>query len=195
MPITRKQKKARKSGETEILSDIENLDMLRGKHLERARSEFSDLIRGHDSPNYNAPVNDEEDSYPNSMENRSSNSANYGHNPAGTNSSADFNRLSGELNLRISREMVEVMNSVSVQIQRAIYDAISNQVLPQIQIALRTGSGQMTQKGWNVSAERPERNSEYNPVRKSGVVQGMSLSVIVSMTKMQTVLTTPSFVF
>ena len=39
--------------------------------------------------------------------------------------------------------MDEVMNSVSVQIQRAINDALSNQVLPQIQKALRPGSGQM----------------------------------------------------
>ena len=54
----------------------------------------------------------------------------------------------------------KVMNSVSVQIQRAINDAISNQVLPQIQNALRAGSGPVTQKRWNVSAERPERVTE-----------------------------------
>ena len=54
------------------------------------------------------------------------------------------------------------MNSVSVQIQRAINDAISNQVLPQIQNTLRTGSGPMKQTGWNVSTERPERNAENN---------------------------------
>ena len=106
MPTTRKQKKARKSREAEMLSDIENIDiMLRGNHLERERSEFSDPIRGPDSSNYNAPENNGEDSYPNSRENISSDSANYGHNSAGTDSSAEFNRLSGELNLRISREM------------------------------------------------------------------------------------------
>ena len=78
------------------------------------------------------------------MENISSNNADNGHNSAGTNSSAEFNRLSGVLNLRISREMDEVMNSVCVQIQRAIKDAILNQTLPQIQNALRAGSGPMT---------------------------------------------------
>ena len=98
--------------------------------------------------NYSALEGNEEDSYPNPVENRSSNSANYGHNPAGTDSSAEFNRLSGELNLRISREIGEVMSSVSAQIQRAINDAISNQVLSPIQNALKAGSGQMTQKGW-----------------------------------------------
>ena len=68
--------------------------------------------------------------------------------------------MSSELISRISREMDEVMNSVSVQIQRAINDAISNQGLPQIQNAITAGSGHVTRKGWNVSAERPETNSE-----------------------------------
>ena len=116
--------------------------------------------------NYSALEGNEEDSYPNSVENKSSNSANYGHNPAGTDSSAEFNRLSGELNLRISREIGEVMSSVSAQIQRAINNAISNQVLSPIQNALKAGSGQMTQKGRNVSAGRPECNSEDNPSQK-----------------------------
>ena len=58
--------------------------------------------------------------------------------------------------------MDEIMNSVSVQIQRAIIDAINNQVLPQIQNALRAGSGTVTQKGGNVSVERPERITEDN---------------------------------
>ena len=56
--------------------------------------------------------------------------------------------------------MDEMMNSVSVQIQRAINDAISNQVLPQIQNAIMAGSGRVTQKGWNVLAEGPEINTE-----------------------------------
>ena len=53
-----------------------------------------------------------------------------------------------------------MMNSVSVQIQRAINDAISNQVLAQIQSAITAGSGHTTRKGWNVPAERPDTNSE-----------------------------------
>ena len=52
------------------------------------------------------------------------------------------------------------MNSVSVQIQRAINDAISNQVLPQIQNVIKAGSGQMIKNGWDVPSERPEVNSE-----------------------------------
>ena len=76
------------------------------------------------------------------------------------NSSAEINRLSSELNSRISREMDEMMNSVSAQIQRAIRDAISTQVLPQIQNVIMAGSGHGTRKGWDVPPERPELNSE-----------------------------------
>ena len=88
------------------------------------------------------------------------NSADLGRNSTGASSSAEFNRLSGELNSRISREMDEMINSVSVQIQRAISDAISNQVLPQIQNALKAGPGHVTQKGWNLPGERPEYIAE-----------------------------------
>ena len=49
-----------------------------------------------------------------------------------------------------------MMNSVSVQIQRAISNAISTQVLPQIQNAIMAGSGPRTRKGWDVPSETPE---------------------------------------
>ena len=56
--------------------------------------------------------------------------------------------------------MDEMMNSVCAQIQRAISDAISTQVLPQIQNVIMAGSGHVTKKGWDVPSERPELNSE-----------------------------------
>ena len=121
--------------------------MLGGNHLETEESEYSDSSRRPGSQSYNVPKSYGENQYPNSRENRSSISADYGHKSAGTDSSTEFNILSGNLNLRISREMDEMMNSVSVQIQRAIKDAISSQVLPQIQNALRARSGPLTQKG------------------------------------------------
>ena len=52
------------------------------------------------------------------------------------------------------------MKSFSVQIQRAINDAISNQILPQIPNAFKARSGQTTQKGWDVPTERPEYDTE-----------------------------------
>ena len=53
-----------------------------------------------------------------------------------------------------------MMNSMSVQIQRAISDAISTQVLPQIQNVMMAGSRHGTRKGWDVPPERPELISE-----------------------------------
>ena len=73
--------------------------------------------------------------------------ADFDRNSATANSSAEINRLSSELNSRISKEMDEMMNSVSVQIRRAINDAVSNEVLPQIQNAVMAGPGHMTKKG------------------------------------------------
>ena len=104
--------------------------------------------------------NNEEDLYLNHREVGFGNDANPGQNSTSANSNAELNRSSSELNSRISREMDEMLNSVNTQIQRAISDAISNQVLPQIQNVLRVGSGHLTQNRWNVPAERPEVNPE-----------------------------------
>ena len=63
------------------------------------------------------------------------------------------------------------MTSVSDQIQRAISDAISTQVLPQIQNVVMAGSGHGTRKGGDVLSERPELNSEVqrNPNAKNNL--------------------------
>ena len=87
-------------------------------------------------------------------------SADLGRNSAEANSLAEINRLSSELNSRISREMDEMMNNVGTQIQRAINEAINNQVLPQIQNVIMAGSGRETRRGWEVPVERPEENAE-----------------------------------
>ena len=129
MPTTRKQKKARKSRGLEILSDIENLDIMLGENhfneTERDESLDSASVRRPDSVKSNNLENESGGSYSNHM---NSNAVN-GQNSADVSSQDEINKLSSELNSRISREMDE-MNSVSVQIQRAISDAISNQVLP-----------------------------------------------------------------
>ena len=128
------------------MSDIENLDvMLDGNHFDREEREDSLLARRPESASRNASDN-KESPHLDTRENRSGNSTDRGHNYTGASSNAEFNKVSGELDLRISREMDEMMNSVSVQIKRAIYDAISNQILPQIQNAFKAGPGQMTQK-------------------------------------------------
>ena len=164
MPTTRKQKEARKSRGLEILSDIENLDIMLGENFcnetERDESLDSASVRRHDSVLSNNLENEGGSSYSNHMNSNTRTNAVNGQNSADVSSQAEINKLSSELNSRISREMDEMMNSVCVQIQRAINDAISNQVLPQIQNVILAGSGRVTTKGWDVSAERPEINPE-----------------------------------
>ena len=92
----------------------------------------------------NASEKIEETIHLDTRENRSGNSANHGQKSACTSSKAEFNRLSGELNSRISRQMDEMMNSVTVQIHSAISDFINNQILPQIQNAIKAASGHVT---------------------------------------------------
>ena len=164
MPTTRKQKKARKSRGLEILSDIENLDNMLGENdfneTERDESLDSTSVRRHESVWSNNLENEGGGSYSNHRNSYVGTNADYGQNSADVSSHAEIKKLSSDLNSRISREMDEMMNSVSVQIQRAINDAISNQVLPQIQNVILAGTGRVTRKEWDVSAERPEINPE-----------------------------------
>ena len=89
--------------------------------------------------------NNEENLYLNHAEMRPGNSADLGQNSTSANSNVEIIRYSSELNSRLSRKMDEMMKSVNTQIRKAISDAISNQTLPQIQIALKAGSGHVTQ--------------------------------------------------
>ena len=131
--------------------------MLGERHSERNQSLDSNLARRSESTNSNLFENNEENFYLNPKEIGSSNNAGLGQNSTSANSSAEINRLSSEINSRISREMDEMINSVSVQTKRALNDAISSQVIPN---AIMAGSGHMTQKGWNLPAEGPETNTE-----------------------------------
>ena len=173
MPTTRKQKKARKSRGLEILSDIENLDIMLGENhfndTGRDGSLDGTSIRRQESITSNNLENEEMNLYSDHRNLRVGTSAGYDQNSASIDSQAEINKLSSELNSRISREMDEMMNSVSSQIQRAISDAIHNQVLPQIQNVIMAGSGQETRRGWERSDEGPEGYSEvqYNAKAKT----------------------------
>ena len=164
MPTTRKQKIAKKSRGLEMLSDIENIDIMLGENhfnaKERESSLNSNLPRRSRSFASNESENETENVGRNQRNDHSRTNIEYDQNSVTANSSAEINRFSSELNSRISREMDEMMNSVSVQIQRAISDAISTQVLPQIQNVMMAGSGHGTRKGWDIPSERPELKSE-----------------------------------
>ena len=134
--------------------------MLGETHSERNESVNNNSARRPDSATSDMFGNNEENWYLNHAEMRTGNSAEFGQNSKSANSNVGINRLSSELNSRLSREMDEMMNSVNTQIQRAISDAISNQILPELQNALRAGSGHVTQNRWNVPVEIPEINPE-----------------------------------
>ena len=144
--------------------DIENLDIMLGENhfdtVEKEESLNSSFARRPESANSNNFENDAENRLLNPGVINSCVDADFDRNSATANSSAEVNRLSSELNTRIFMEMNEMMNSVSVQIQTANNDAISNQVLPEIQNAIMAGPGHRTKKGWNVPAERRETNPE-----------------------------------
>ena len=164
MPTTRKQKKARKSRGIEMLSEIENLDIMLGENQfgrnERDESISSNRARRPESTFGDEFENNDENTQLDEREVGFGTSADFGRNSTGGNSSAEINRLSSELNSRLSIELDEMMSSVNTQIQRAISNAISGQILPQIQSVLNAGSGQSTLDKWNVPSERPGMNSE-----------------------------------
>ena len=161
-----------------MLSDIENLDIMLGENhfdtREREGSLNRNLPRGSRSFASNESENEDGNMSRNQRISNSRVNAEFDHNSATGNSSAEINRLSSELNSRISREMDEMMNSVNVQIQRAISDAISTQVLPEIQNVIMAGSGHGTKKYWDHPSERPEpipevqRNSNIKNTLRNG---------------------------
>ena len=147
-----------------MLSDIENRDIMLGEihfnRTERDGSLDSTSVRRHESVMSNNLDGGEENPYSNHRNPNVRSNANYGQDSADMNSQAEINKLSSELNSKISREMDEMMSNVSSQIQRAINEAISTQVLPQIQNVTMAGSGSVTKRGWDIPVERPEINTE-----------------------------------
>ena len=182
MPTVRKQKsKSQKSQEAEMLSDLGKMDMMLGSDLfEREDSEFGYSARRPESPIYDALVDHSTNSHSNSGANEIRRFAGNGQNSGAIDSSSVMYRLLGELNQRLTQVMNGLINSVTLQIQRAISEAINEQVLPQNQASLMSGSGQMPPKGWNFPTERPEWNLDQKELStaRSEVVHGTSSPII-----------------
>ena len=105
MPTTRKQKKASKSREVDMLSDIENLEvMLGGNHLARDESEISNHGSRPESPSYDTLLNQNGNSHHNSHETVNRTFAQNGQSSREADSGSEFNRLSGVLNRRITED-------------------------------------------------------------------------------------------
>ena len=127
MPSTRRQKaKARKSRELDMMSDIDNLDiMLRSAGEYPIERDLADAI--------------EQSSVQGDTEDNGYHRGNYGNfaqenEPIGRNDvRQSFETFSNEFNLRLSQEMDSMMSMVHNQINSAINTAISERVIPEIE--------------------------------------------------------------
>ena len=87
-----KKSQARKSRETDMLSDIENMDIMLGSnHFEREESEHSNSVPRPESPSYNALSNHDLNSHSNSRENESRGFTGNGQNSREVHSNSEIN--------------------------------------------------------------------------------------------------------
>ena len=144
-----------------MLSDTENQDVLLcGNHSGRDESDISNHDRRPESPQCDTLLNQSTYSHLKSHEAEIRTYAQNGQSPRDADSGSDFNRLSGDLNQRTTREMSDFMSTMSSQIQRARNKAISDQILPQIQATLKSGQGHVPERRWENPARRLECRSE-----------------------------------
>ena len=126
MPSTRRQKaKARKSREMDMMSDIDNLDVMLGNGSENPiERELADAIE-----QSSVQGNYEGNEYQRNIYNFIQENEPMGHNEV----RQSFETFTNEFNLRLSHEMDSMMSMVHNQINRAISTAISERVIPEIQ--------------------------------------------------------------
>ena len=127
MPSTRRQKaKTRKSREMDMMSDMDNLDVMLGNGsenpIERELTEAIEQSSVRSDSEANLYQRDE-------YRNFSHENSEYRQNDV----RQSFETFSNEFNLRLSQEMDSMMAMVHSQINRAISTAISEKVLPEIQ--------------------------------------------------------------
>ena len=127
MPSTRRQKaKARKSREIDILSDIENMDVMLGNgdgnliERELADAIEQSSVQGDIESNMHSRDQYASFTYENNL-------------PRQCDVRQSFETFSNEFNLRLSQEMYSMMSMMNSQINRAINTAIAEKVIPEIQ--------------------------------------------------------------
>ena len=127
MPSTRRQKaKARKSREMDMMSDMDNLDVMLGNGssnpIERELTEAIEQSSVRSDCEANLYQRDEYRNFSHENSECRQNDVRQ-----------SFETFSNEFNLRLSQEMDSMMAMVHSQINRAISTAISEKVLPEIQ--------------------------------------------------------------
>ena len=135
MPSTRRQKtKTRKSRDADLLSDIENLDVMLGSpHFGDIEGDIRD---GFEDRNERQSTSQENEIR---SENRSD-----GHmHPSVTeNIERRFENMTSEMKTRLSQEKDGLMFSLNTQIQRALDSAVNSQLIPQIQSSIRAATSE-----------------------------------------------------
>ena len=155
MPSTRRQKaKARKSREMDMMSDIDNLDVMLGNGSENPiERELADAIeqssvqRDYEGNEY------QRNNYSFVQENEPMRHNEVRH---------SFETFTNEFNLRLSQEMDSMMSVVHNQINRAISTAISERVIPEIQniVSSMSSSGNRdTEASLSPSSQENRENS------------------------------------
>ena len=157
MPSTRRQKaKARKSKEMDMLSDMDNLDVMIGTEnpLERELADVIDQSSIHGDIEIGSHSRNELGDFI------------QGNEPHGRNDiRQSFETFSNEFNLRLSQEMDSMMAMVHSQINRAISTAISEKVLPEIQNIVSS----MSSSGNRDTEFSMSPNSQENRENPSGL--------------------------
>ena len=152
MPSTRRQKaKARKSREMDILSDMDNLDVMIGNEnpLERELAGVIDQSSAHGDMEIGSHSRNDFRDFIHENE------------PHGQNDiRQSFETFSNEFNLRLSQEMDSMMAMVHGQINRAISTAIAEKVIPEIQniVSSMSSSGNRDTEASTSPSSQENRN-------------------------------------
>ena len=171
MPSTRRQKaKARKSREMDMLSDIENMDVMLGNAsndpIERElvdAIEQSSVQRDIEANEY---LGNQYTSFPH--ENNL---------PRQDDIRQSLETFSNEFNLRLSQEMDSMMSMVHSQINRAISNAISERVIPEIQNIVSSMSSSGNRDTEASVSPNSQENRECSSGFKAKFTKGDSRSV------------------
>ena len=170
MPSTRRQKaKARKSKEMDILSDIENMDVMLGNGdnnpIER------DLADDIEQSSMQGDIESSEQ-----LGNQYNNFTYENSLPRQSDVRQSFEMFSNEFNLRLSQEMDSMMSMMHSQINRAISNAISERVIPEIQNIVSSMSSSRNRDTEAIVSPNSQENREYPSGFKSKFTKGDSRS-------------------
>ena len=155
MPSKRRQKaKARKSRELDMMSDIDNLDIMLGNSGENPKER--ELAEAIEQSSVQGDIEANEyrgNNYSFTQENEPIRQSEV---------RQSFETFTNEFNLRLSQEMDSMMSMVHNQINRAISTAISERVIPEIQniVSSMSSSGNRdTEASMSPSSQENRENS------------------------------------